>query len=80
MEAQGAAQQLAQAAAQQAVLGCRSPVSVLNITHGQMDAHCALRKQLLSSWHKLAHREPSVFVIVHASYLLFATYIQGCGH
>jgi hypothetical protein len=70
MEAQAAAQQLAQAAAQQAVLGCRSPVSVFkhNVLRWQMEAH------------DLAHRKPSFFVIMHASYLLHATYIQGCGH
>jgi hypothetical protein len=40
MEAQVAAQQLAQAAAQQAVLGCRSPVSVFkhNVLRWQMEA------------------------------------------
>jgi hypothetical protein len=46
MEAQAAAQQLAQAAAQQAVLGCRSPVSVFkhNILRRQMEAQAAAQQ------------------------------------
>jgi hypothetical protein len=57
MEAQAAAQQLAQAAAQQAVLGCRSPVSVFrhNVLRWQME-----HKQLLSSWLTLLLSKPSL--------------------
>jgi hypothetical protein len=45
MEAQAAAQLLAQAAAQQAVLGCRSPVSVFihDVLHWQMEAQAAAK-------------------------------------
>jgi hypothetical protein len=60
MEAQAAAQQLAQAAAQQAVLGCRSPVSVLNTTF------CASRwkrKLLPSSSLKLLLSKLSLAVV-----------------
>jgi hypothetical protein len=46
MEAQAAAQQLAQAAAQQAVLGCRSPVSVFkhNVLRWQVKAQTAVKQ------------------------------------
>ena len=47
MEAQAAAQQLAQAAAQQAVLGCRSPVSVFK--------HNVLRWQISAEAQAAAH-------------------------